>query len=117
MPKTDLHNHGWAGADPAAVGEILGRWVAPLDRKLASMDEMHAWAGDHFGTIDPKLRPLLFEAAFVRSAEDGVVRFELGDDVWLITLDGSAQSERLARVSELVPGRCLDQIRENGLSD
>jgi adenosine deaminase len=91
-PKTDLHNHGWAGADPASVGEILGMRVAPLDHKLTSMDEMHAWAGQHFGKIDPKLRPSLFEAAFVRAAEDGLVRFELGDDVWATTLDGSAEN-------------------------
>ena len=91
-PKTDLHNHGWAGADPVSVRAILGKSLAPLDHKLASMDEMHAWASDHFGNVDPKLRPQLFEAAFVRAARDGVVRFELGDDVWATTLDGSAEN-------------------------
>jgi adenosine deaminase len=91
-PKTDLHNHGWAGADPASVEAILGRTLAPLDHKLASMDEMHAWVGERFGSLDPKLRPQLFEAAFVRAARDGVVRFELGDDVWATTLDGSAEN-------------------------
>jgi adenosine deaminase len=54
------------------------------------MDEMHAWAGEHFGNPDSKLRPQLFEAAFVRAAKDGLVRFEIGDDVWAITLDSSA---------------------------
>lgn len=92
FPKTDLHNHGWAGADPLSVAKILGRKVAPLDRKLSSMDEMHAWAGGNFGNIDPKLRPQLFEAAFVRAAQDGLVRFELGDDVWATTLDRSAEN-------------------------
>src|SRR5580658_3146816 len=91
-PKTDLHNHGWAGADPAAVAAILGRTCSPLDHRLASMDEMHAWAGEHFGNLDPKLRPQLFEAAFVRAIRDGLVRYELGDDVWAITLDGSAEN-------------------------
>ncbi len=89
-PKTDLHNHGWAGADPLSVAKILGQKVAPLDRRLTSMDDMHAWAGENFGNIDAKLRPQLFEAAFVRAAQDGLVRFELGDDVWATTLDGSA---------------------------
>lgn len=89
-PKADLHNHGWAGANPAAVATILGKTFAPLARKLASMAEMHAWAAAHFGNPDPKLRPRLFEAAFVRAAEDGLVRYEIGDDVWAITLDGSA---------------------------
>ena len=89
-PKSDLHNHGWAGADPASVAAILGRTYAPLDRKVSSMDEMHTWVGEHFGNPDPKLRPQLFEAAFVRAGKDGLVRFEIGDDVWAITLDGSA---------------------------
>src|SRR3984893_14554106 len=91
-PKTDLHNHGWAGADPASVERIVGAKCAPLDHKLTSMEEMHALAGEHYGNLDPKLRPQLFEAAFVRAARDGVVRFELGDDVWAITLDGSAEN-------------------------
>ena len=47
---------------------------------------------DHLGNPDPELGPQLFEAAFVRGANDGVVRFELGDDVWAITLDGSAEN-------------------------
>jgi adenosine deaminase len=92
FPKADLHNHGWAGADPASVGEILGKKIAPLDRRLTSMAEMHAWARAHFGNPDPKLRPQLFEAAFVRAAKDGLARFEIGDDVWAITLDGSANN-------------------------
>ena len=91
-PKADLHNHGWAGADPASMEAIIGRKVAPLDRKLTSMDEMHAWAGEHFGNIDQTLRPRLFEAAFARAASDGCVRFEIGDDVWATTLDGSAHN-------------------------
>ncbi len=56
------------------------------------MDEMHAWVREHFGNPDPKLRPQLFEAAFVRAAKDGLVRFEIGDDVWATTLDGSANN-------------------------
>jgi adenosine deaminase len=92
VPKADLHNHGWAGADPASVGAILGRRIDPLEHRLASMDEMHSWADENFGKVDPKLRPQLFEAAFVRAARDGLVRFEIGDDVWAITLDGSAEN-------------------------
>jgi adenosine deaminase len=91
-PKADLHNHGWAGADPASVGAILGRIISPMDRKLKSMDEMHTWARENFGNPDPKLRPQLFEAAFIRAGHDGLVRFEIGDDVWASTLDGSASN-------------------------
>jgi adenosine deaminase len=91
-PKADLHNHGWAGADPACVEPILGRPYAALDRKLASMQAMHAWVSEHLGNPDPNVRPALFEAAFARAAKDGVVRYELGDDVWAITLHGSAKN-------------------------
>jgi adenosine deaminase len=99
VPKTDLHNHGVAGADPASVEAILGRRFAPLDHKLASMDEMHAWASDNLGDFDPKLGPRLLEAAFARATWDGLVRYELGDDVWSITVHGSAQNvtDRLKR--------------------
>ena len=67
IPKTDLHNHGVAGADPASVEAILGRRFAPLDHRLTSMDEMHAWAKDNFGALDLKLGPRLLEAAFARA--------------------------------------------------
>jgi hypothetical protein len=83
FPKADLHNHGWAGADPASVGAILGRRIVPLNHKLTSMKEMHDWAGEYFGNPDPKLRPQLFEAAFVRGVQDGLVRYEIGDDVYI----------------------------------
>jgi adenosine deaminase len=92
FPKADLHNHGWAGGDPEAVAAILGKKLAPLDHRLTSMAEMHAWASELFGNSDPSLRPQLFEAAFARAARDGLVRYEIGDDVWAITLDGSADN-------------------------
>ena len=97
VPKTDLHNHGVAGADPASVEAILGRRFAPLDHKLTSMEQMHAWARENLGDLDPKLCPRLLEAAFVRATWDGLVRYELGDDVWSITVHGSAEkvTERL----------------------
>ena len=99
VPKTDLHNHGVAGADPASVEAILGRRFAPLDHRLTSMDEMHAWAKDNFGALDLKLGPRLLEAAFARATWDGLVRYELGDDVWSITVHGSAENvtERLKK--------------------
>jgi adenosine deaminase len=99
IPKADLHNHGLAGADPASVEEILGRRFVPLDHKLTSMDEMHAWVNENLGDFDPKLGPRLLEAAFARATWDGLVRYELGDDVWSITVHGSAANvtERLKK--------------------
>lgn len=90
-PKSDLHNHGWAGAAPESVAKILGREVVVLERRLASMADMHALASENFGNQDVKLRPQLFEAAFARAAWDGLKRFEIGDDVWATTLEGSAE--------------------------
>lgn len=92
VPKADLHNHGVAGADPASVEAILGRRFAPLDHKLTSMEEMHCWASENLGDFDPKLRPRLLEAAFARATWDGLVRYELGDDVWSITVHGCAEN-------------------------
>jgi adenosine deaminase len=99
VPKADLHNHGLAGADPASVGAILGRSFAPLAHKLTSMDEMHAWASENLGDFDPKLGARLLEAAFARATWDGLARYELGDDVWSITVHGSAKkvTERLKK--------------------
>src|SRR5262249_42680157 len=99
VPKTDLHNHGVAGADPASVEAILGRRFAPLDHKLTSMGEMHAWASENLGDFDPKRGVRLLEAAFARATWDGLVRYELGDDVWSITVHGSAENvtERLKK--------------------
>jgi adenosine deaminase len=76
---------------PLRPGRFLARKIVPLDRKLASMEEMHAWARENFGTPAPSLRPRLFEAAFARAISDGLVRYEIGDDVWAITIDGSAE--------------------------
>lgn len=56
------------------------------------MQEMHTWVGDNLGNPDPKIRPRLFEAAFARAIDDGLTRYELGDDVWAITLEASAEN-------------------------
>jgi adenosine deaminase len=116
-PKADLHNHGWAGAAPDSVEAILGKRYAALDRKLGSIEAMHAWVSEHLGNPDPNARPALFEAAFARAAHDGVVRYELGDDVWAITLHGSA--ENLTSILKRAHERCastLEWIPQLGIS-
>jgi hypothetical protein len=80
IPKTELSNHGLAGADAASVEEILGRRFAPLGHRLTSMDVMHAWASENLGDFDPKLGARLLGAAFARANRDGLVRYELGND-------------------------------------
>lgn len=90
FPKADLHCHGIAGIDPASVERIAGRKFRPLERRLASMEEMHAWAKENLN-FDPGLEPQMLEAAFARGVWDGLVRYELGFDVWSITVHGSAE--------------------------
>ena len=68
--KADLHIHaGFAGGDREFLNEAIGLDIAPLDRVLASMDDMHAWvqnqAGDYFHRMPGRL--LGFEATFVQA--------------------------------------------------
>jgi hypothetical protein len=88
IPKSDLHNHAYAGGNRAWVLRATGHDVAPLDRPLASMAEMHAWIDRHLAPIFAGRagRLAAFEATLVQAREDGVTRLETGEDVWTITL-------------------------------
>ena len=88
IPKSDLHNHAFAGGNRALVSEGAGRDIAPLDRPIASVAEMGAWVQDRLGSLfsGPSGRLRAFEATFVRAKYDGVTRLEVGEDVWAITL-------------------------------
>ena len=88
IPKSDLHNHAFLGGHRALVSAWAGRDIAPLDRPLASLAEMHAWVADRLGPLfsGPGGRLRAFEAALVQAKYDGVTRLEIGEDVWAITL-------------------------------
>src|SRR5262245_59222258 len=88
IPKSDLHNHAMLGGHRRLVSEWAGRDIAPLDRPLASMAEMHAWVEDRLGPLFSGAAGRLkaFEAAFVQAKYDGVTRLEIGEDVWAITM-------------------------------
>jgi len=95
VPKADLHNHFVGGGDRDYIFEKTGRRIAPLERKLASMADMHAWFDGAteglFANRDGRL--IAFEAALIQARRDGVTRLEIGDDVWAITLnDFSAEA-------------------------
>jgi adenosine deaminase len=93
-PKSDLHNHAIRGGDRDFLRRRTGRDIAPLDHRLGSIAEMHAWVDANFGGLfdDVQGRLLAFEAALVLARRDGVTRLELGEDVWASTLfDGSAE--------------------------
>lgn len=97
-PKGDLHNHAGLSGSRAFLLERTGHDVAPLDRNLGSMAEMHAWVSANVAPLfkGPEGRLLGFEAAFAQARQDGVTRIEFGDDVWTITL-GYGSAEELTR--------------------
>ncbi|MGY8668230.1 hypothetical protein Q3C01_38500 [Bradyrhizobium sp. UFLA05-109] len=98
FPKSDLHNHAFGGGNRAWIARMTGHDVAPLDRPLGSMAEMHQWVSGHIGPMfdGPRGRLTAFEATLVQAQYDGVSRLEIGEDVWAITLfDGCA--EKLTR--------------------
>lgn len=93
-PKADLHVHAIGGGARDFLRDRTGRDIAPVDRVLTSMDEMHAWTGEHLAPLfqGPQGRALACEATFVQAARDGVTRIEVGADVWEIThYDNQAQ--------------------------
>jgi adenosine deaminase len=94
-PKADLHIHAVGGGDRAFLRERTGVDVAPVDRVLSSMAEMHAFVDETLSTLFAGAagRALALEATFVQARKDGVTRLEVGEDVWGVTLhDGSAQA-------------------------
>jgi adenosine deaminase len=66
--------------------------MAPLDRKLASMDEMDAWIQSRFGALFAGAQGRLraFEATLVLAKLDGVTRLDTGESVWAITLNNNS---------------------------
>lgn len=93
-PKSELHTHATLGGSRSFVRQRTGIDIVPLDRVLASMDDMHDWvSANRIGEAFPGAqgRMLAFEATFVQAKGDGVTRLEAGEDVWALTLwDGNA---------------------------
>ena len=95
-PKAESHTHGPYGGDRDWLAAATGRDIAPVDRPLGSMDEMHAWTAAHIGDLfaGREGRRRGWEGAFVRAARDGLSRVDFGDDVWMIT-QGLGDAARL----------------------
>jgi hypothetical protein len=51
IPKSDLHNHFFLSGNRALVSAWAGTDIAPLDRRLGSMAEMHEWVQARFGAL------------------------------------------------------------------
>jgi adenosine deaminase len=94
FPKSDLHNHFFLGGNRALVSEWAGHDIAPLDRPLASMAEMHAWVQSRFGSLFAGAQGRLraFEATLIQARLDGVTRLDTGETVWAITLHNYSAS-------------------------
>jgi adenosine deaminase len=91
--KADLHVHaGFISGDREFLKTMTGLDIAPVDRVLTSMDDMHAWvqsrAAGRFDRMPGRL--LGMEATFVQARRDGVTQLEAGEDVWGITLHGGS---------------------------
>jgi hypothetical protein len=119
-PKADLHIHGIGGGDRAFLRERTGVDVAPVDRVLGSMAEMHAFIDEKLSSLfaGPAGRALALEATFVQARKDGVTRLEVGEDAWSITLhEGSAHAVwRTLQEAHRAGGPDIDWIPQLGIS-
>jgi hypothetical protein len=99
IPKGDLHNHAFGGGNRAWISDATGRDIAPVNRPLHSMAEMHEWVGRHIDPLfeGPKGRLTAFEATLVQARHDGVTRLEVGEDIWAITLFDSRRRKAHTR--------------------
>jgi len=102
-PKSDLHNHFIFGGERDFLFQRTGRNIAPLNRRLKSIAEMHAWVNESVGGLfdTREGRLLAFEATFMQAKHDGVTRLEIGEDVWAITLNNGSAEELTHRLKEL----------------
>jgi hypothetical protein len=120
IPKGDLHNHAFGGGNRAWISDATGRDIAPVNRPLHSMAEMHEWVGRHIGPLfeGPKGRLTAFEATLVQARHDGVTRLEVGEDIWAITLfdsDAERLTHELAAIDvRVAPG--IEWIPQLGMS-
>ena len=120
-PKSELHTHATLGGSRSFVRERTGIDIVPLDRVLASLDEMHQWVkANRIGEAFPGAagRMLAIEATFVQAKADGVTRLEAGEDVWALTLwngDAVALTAALREIHQRVAPE-IEWIAQLGLS-
>ena len=120
-PKSELHTHATLGGSRSFVRERTGIDIVPLDRVLASIDEMHEWvSANRIGEAFPGApgRMLALEATFVQAKEDGVTRLEAGEDVWALTLwngNALALTEAMREIHARVAPE-IEWIAQLGLS-
>ena len=86
IPKSDLHNHFSHGGNREYIKKKTGHERLPITQPLKSMDEMHRWTKDNYGTnfSSTEMRKLLIDATFVQASYDGIELLEIGEDVWAL---------------------------------
>jgi adenosine deaminase len=119
-PKADLHIHAVGGGDRAFLRERTGVDIAPVDRILRSMAEMHAFADERLAPLFAGVagRALALEATFVGARKDGVTRLEVGEDAWGVTLHGDSAEAlwRMLEEAHRAGGPDIEWIPQLGIS-
>ena len=115
IPKSDLHNHAYAGGNRAWVSRVTGRDIAPLDRQLNSMAEMHAWVDRQSNVMLGRVRTVA-EHPIRRLFDAGVIVTVNTDDVLVF---GQGVSEEFLGLFQagLFNADELEFIRLSGLTD
>jgi hypothetical protein len=108
------------GGDRAFLRERTGVHVAPVDRVLSSMAEMHAFADEKLSSLfaDTAGRALALEATFCSSTEGRCHALEVGEDAWSTTFhEGSAQAVwRTLQEAHPAGGPDIDCVPQLGIS-
>src|SRR5262249_19733320 len=109
-----------AGGDRAFLAERTGHYTKPVDHKLRSMVEMHAWVEANVAPLfqGAEGRRLAFEAPLVQARRDGVTRLEGGGDIWAITLHCGIADELTRSLQQLcsVVAPQIEWIAQLGMS-
>ena len=84
IPKSDLHNHFTHGGNRDYIKKKTGHDIKPIAHTLKSMDEMHQWTKENYGSHfnSSQMRKRLIDATFVQAHFDGIHLLEVGEDVW-----------------------------------
>ena len=119
-PKADLHIHGIGGGDREFLRAATGVDIAPVERVLRSMAEMHDFVDEKLAGLfsEPSGRALAYHATFAQARKDGVTRLEVGEDAWAITLHEGSAHAVWTMLSEAHRSRApnIDWIPQLGIS-
>ena len=120
VPQADLHIHAIGGGDREFLRAATGVDIAPVERVLRSMAEMHDFVDEKLAGLfsEPSGRALAYHATFAQARKDGVTRLEIGEDAWAITLHEGSAHAVWTMLSEAHRSRApnIDWIPQLGIS-